>query len=67
MSMTNVEWQLEAVKREQQRQDQAWAQAADALRRAGDVLISVPGDLIEPEHAPADTASNAPVVLGIRV
>jgi hypothetical protein len=59
--MTNREERLAAIRRELQNQNEAWQRASEALSRAGDILIAVPGEMLEALGAPAPTT---PVLAG---
>ncbi len=60
------EARLEALKQEQERQDEAWQQVTAALSRMGDEPIAVPGEALEQLTAPTPAAPQAPVVFGVR-
>lgn len=58
--------QLEAVKKELARQDEAWGRAKQALARIGDARITVPHELLEQLEAPVQVFNPGPVVTGVR-
>jgi phosphoheptose isomerase len=64
--MTNRQAQLEAIRQQQRGQDEAWRRAAEALSRAGDVLIAVPADRLEAPAVQPVTSGAVPGVFGIR-
>lgn len=64
--MNNREERLEAIRRELQNQNETWRRASEALSRAGDILIAVPGEMLEALGAPAPTTPALPGIPGIR-
>lgn len=63
--MATIRERLEALKREKERQDEAWEQAKQALARLGDVRIAVPRELLD-EIDGATTQPMTEIVVGIR-
>jgi hypothetical protein len=64
--MTNREERLEAIRRELQNQNEAWRRASEALSRAGDIIIAVPGEMLEALGAPPPATAALPGASGIR-
>jgi hypothetical protein len=64
--MNSREERLEAIRRELQNQNEAWRRASEALSRAGDVLIAVPGEMLEALGATPPTTPALPGSPGIR-
>jgi hypothetical protein len=62
---TRWQEQLEDIKRELARQDEAWTRAMDSLARLGDVSIAVPASVLEPLQGPAPEPA-AQVIVGFR-
>ncbi len=63
--MATIRERLEALRREKDRQDEAWERAKQALARLGDARIGIPRELLD-EIDGATTQPMTPVVVGIR-
>jgi len=64
---TRWQEQLEAVKQELERQNEAWARTKEALAQLGDVRFAVPAEVIEQLQAPVEVSNPPlPIVVGIR-
>jgi hypothetical protein len=64
--MTKREERLEAIRRELQNQNEMWRRASEALSLAGDILIAVPGEMLEALGAPIPTTPAPAGTPGIR-
>jgi hypothetical protein len=63
---TPLEEQLEAIKAELKRQDEAWRRAKEAIAAMGDAPIAVPREALEHLESSATTTTARAVVGGVR-